>query len=132
MNETEVVQVLEGMPGKAAHWARSLGGDPTLDLEQIAKLFHEAKVHTVIATLVAQGVFYPRPGIKVDKGGGHDSRRRYVCGSLRHDPLLGGQESSSHAITHDPAKEAITAANAATAKCVQIMGAIQSIPWGYE
>jgi ribokinase len=151
MNETEVVQVLEGMPGKAAHWARSLGGDPTLDrphLEQIAKLFHEAKVHTVVVTLGAQGVFYSRdaadwglvPGIRVDKVVDTTAAGDTFVGRFA-TALARWTGESSHAITHDsagkelrafPIAEAITAANAAAAKCVQRMGAMQSIPWGYE
>jgi ribokinase len=150
MNETEVLQVLEGMPGEAAHWARSLGGDFTLDrpnLERIAKLFHEAKVHTIIITLGAQGVFYSRdssesglvPGIKVEKvvdttAAGDTFVGRFATALAR---WTGG---SSVAITHDPAKGlppfpievAIKEANAAAAKCVQRTGAMQSIPWGYE
>jgi ribokinase len=150
MNETEVVQVLERIPGKATHWAGSLGGGSTLDqpnLEQISKLFHEAKVHTIIVTLGAQGVFYSRdcsesglvPGIKVNKvvdttAAGDTFVGRFATALAR---WTGG---SSDVITHDlakelppfPIEEAIKAANAAAAKCVQRKGAMQSIPWGYE
>jgi ribokinase len=150
MNETEVLQVLEGMPGKAAHWARSLGGGFTLDrpnLEQIAKLLHEAKVHTIIVTLGAQGVFYSRdssesglvPGIKVKKVVDTTAAGDTFVGRFA-TALARWTARSSGAITHDPAKElppfpieeAIKEANAAAAKCVQRTGAMQSIPWGYE
>ena len=116
-------------------------------LEQMATLFHEAKVHTIIVTLGAQGVFYSRdssesglvPGIKVNKvvdtTAAGDTFVGYFATALAR--WTGG---SSGVIAHDPTKEmspfpveeAIKAANAAAAKCVQRTGAMQSIPWGYE
>jgi ribokinase len=156
MNETELVQVVKGIeafgaqPRTAAYWAKSLREGLFLDqqnLDQISKLFHEAKVHTIIVTLGARGVFYSTdrsesglvPGIKVQQvvdttAAGDTFVGHFVTAFAR---WTGG---SSGEIRHDSAKksppfsmeEAIQAANAAAAKCVQRRGATQSIPWGYE
>ena len=150
MNETELVQVLKGIPGKAADWAESLAGGFTLDrqtLDQIAKLFHEAKVFTAIVTLGARGVFYSRhgsgsglvAGIKVQQvvdttAAGDTFVGHFVTAFAR---WMGGSSGAALPDTADiprpfPIEEAIKTANAAAAKCVQRRGAMQSIPWGYE
>jgi ribokinase len=156
MNETELVQVVKGIeaqepqPGRAAYWARSLSEGLHLDrqnLDEISKLFHEAKVDTIIVTLGARGVYYSGewsesglvPGIKVQPvvdttAAGDTFVGHFVTAFAR------WTGASSGAIPHDSAKkslpfsieEAIKVANAAAAKCVQRRGATQSIPWGYE
>lgn len=156
VNETELVQVIKGIDDlgaqseKVAYWARSLGEGLYLDrpsLDEISDVFHEAKVHTIIVTLGARGVFYSRdgrerglvPGVKVQQvvdttAAGDTFVGRFVTALAR------WTVGSLGAISHDPVKnlppfsieEAVKEANAAAAMCVQRRGAMQSIPWGYE
>jgi ribokinase len=158
MNETELLQVINALvnqdlqPGGAAYCARRLSENIDLDqrtLDEISRLFHDAKVNTIIVTLGAQGAYYSQdgsdsglvPGIAV---------QHVVDTTAAGDTFVGhfvtafarwiGLSSAAISHLHDspktsrpfPVKEAIQAANAAAAKCVQRKGATQSIPWGYE
>lgn len=158
MNETELVQVVNGMvnqepePGKATYWARRLSENMDLDLrtlDEIARLFHDAKVNTIIVTLSARGAYYSQdgsesglvPGIKVQDvvdttAAGDTFVGHFVTAFVRWTGTSSGAiphlQDSPNKSRPFSMKEAIKAANAAAAKCVQRKGAMQSIPWGYE
>ena len=146
MNETELMQVLNGIPTDKDDSEGSLNSSLTLDrkyLDRISKHLHKAKVPTVIVTLGARGVFYSREGSGSGLVAGIKVQQ-VVDTTAAGDTFVGHFVTAfarwMRAVPHDttnisppfPIEEAINAANAAAAKCVQRRGAMQSIPWGYE
>lgn len=158
MNETELVQVAKAMqakepqPQRATYWTKRLNENIALDqgtLQEISTLFHGANVENVIVTLGARGVYYSRQGS--ENGLVRGIRVQQVVDTTAAGDTFVGHfvtalarwaGASSGAAPQPPdsfkeaglfsMEEAIKAANAAAAKCVERRGAMQSIPWGYE
>ena len=150
MNETELMQVLKGLHVSAADWEGSSGSSLSLDrhnLDRISKHLHKAEIPTIIVTLGGRGVFYSQEGsesglvdgIKVQQvvdttAAGDTFVGHFVTALARWKGLHSsvGPHDSTKNVPPFRIDEAINAANAAAAKCVQRRGAMQSIPWGYE
>ena len=147
MNETELMQVLEGIPMDKDDSERSLSSSLTLDrkdLDRVAKHLHKAKVPIVIVTLGGRGVFYSREGSEsglvagikvqqvVDTTAAGDTFVGHFVTALTRWTSLAVPHETTNKLPPFPIEEAINVANTAAAKCVQRRGAMQSIPWGYE
>lgn len=156
VNETEMGQVVHKLhsalfpASKSASWANPLTTTSSLDQStfgHIARLFHQAKVETLIVTLGAGGVFYSVDGPDKEPDNGLISGikvEHVVETTAAGDTFVGhfaaavarwtGEISRDGAVEAMPfpIRKAVAEANGAAAKCVQRKGAMQSIPWGHE
>ncbi|KAE8147163.1 Ribokinase-like protein [Aspergillus avenaceus] len=137
MNETEAVQMARALPDVSCDGL----SEANLDPEALAPLFHRiANVGIVIITLGAKGAFLSTatgrqrfvPSVPVknvrDTTAAGDTFVGYLSAALAKHAAQSASLGEFDCII----ESSVRVANRAAALCVQRMGAIESIPFGYE
>ncbi len=138
VNETEFLLLASGNDGITAN-IKNADNMAVNELQSIANSFHSILgVRTLLVTLGAKGVFYSTPsgqqdlipGVKVSKvvdtTAAGDTFVGYFAAAL-------ARHISAQGLSSDfDLAAAMRRANEASAICVQRLGAMQSIPFGYE